>query len=104
MVVKWLLGMILTVFSGIDQLVVPNLPNEVTTVLQDLWLLMRNGLSWVFSFIDRNYASILFTWWINIGALLLGVELIYSIWHVITGNAHSREAKYESSNNSTSSD
>lgn len=94
-IVNFLEGIIM-LLTGIFQIIVPAMPASALTVFQTILSYMRQGLNIVWLFVDRGLVSQLISWWITISALIFGVETVYHIWHLVTGNYHPSQPVKES--------
>lgn len=104
MIVYLILNVILTCFAGLDHLIMPVLPSGLLSVFTTVVRYMQNGLNFVFTFLDKNYCSQLFSWWITFGSIILSYEMILSVWHLITGNSHTQPVTYDGSYDSITFD
>lgn len=99
MIIKVFLECILTIFAGLDQVVMPVLPSGLSQVLSSVTRFIQSGIHFVFTFLDKNYCSQLFSWWITFGAMILAYELILSVWHLVTGNSHTQPISSDNGSN-----
>lgn len=89
MITYAILAIFVSIFDFASTTIFPALPNGVSAVLSTIFDYMADGIDILSCFIDLDYALSIFAWWISFGALILTVEMLYSIWHKITGNAGS---------------
>lgn len=89
MIIELLCEILLPLISGTADLLLPALPSGVTDVLNTIFEYMADGFHIVNFFLDTGLCINLIAWYVAFGAVILTVELFYSVWHKITGNAGS---------------
>lgn len=96
MIIEKLLGVLIQVVLFTSERILPALPSGLVDVLNTLFSYMEDGLSIVAFFVDLPFCGRLLSWYLSFFAVIWTIEVVYGVWHKITGNAGS-SASAESS-------